>query len=311
VIDRRTSLLLTLPPLFWAGNAVFARLLVGEVPPLALSLLRWVIALAMLLPFAWSALREHADALLAEWKAIALLGVLGIGGYNTFQYLAVQTSTALNVTLIASSTPVFILAVGALFFSERTRGAQWLGAGLSVLGVLVVLTRGDPANLLHLAFVPGDLIMLAANLTWTLYTWLLRKHRPDLPFAPLLAMQMMIGLLAIAPLAAAESLLGTASIHWSATVVVVLIYIALLPSIVAYYCWDQGIKRVGAVIPVYFANLTPLFAAALSTLLLGEAPRLYHAVALAMIVGGIHLAMRSATKSAAAVRAAAAPRTDL
>jgi len=310
VIDRRTSLLLTLPPLFWAGNAVFARLLVGEVPPLALSLLRWVIALAMLLPFAWSALREHADALLAEWKAIALLGVLGIGGYNTFQYLAVQTSTALNVTLIASSTPVFILAVGALFFSERTRAAQWLGAGLSVLGVLVVLTRGDPANLLRLAFVPGDLMMLAANLTWTLYTWLLRKHRPDLPFAPLLVMQMMFGLLAIAPLAAAESLLGAAPIHWSATVVVVLLYIALLPSIVAYYCWDQGIKRVGAVIPVYFANLTPLFAAALSTLLLGEAPHLYHAVALAMIVGGIHLAMRSATKSAAAMRAAAAPRID-
>jgi drug/metabolite transporter (DMT)-like permease len=306
LIDRRTSLLLTLPPLFWAGNAVFARLLVGEVPPLALSLLRWVIALAILLPFAWRALLEHADALRAEWKAIALLGVLGIGGYNTFQYLALQTSTALNITLIASSTPVFILAVGALLFSERTRSAQWVGAGLSVLGVLIVLTRGDPVNLLHLEFVAGDLIMLAANLTWTLYTWLLRKHRPDLPFAPLLAVQMMFGVLAIAPLATAESLLGAAPIRWSATVVLVLLYIAVLPSIVAYYCWDQGIKRVGAVIPVYFANLTPLFAAALSTLLLGEAPRVYHAVALAMIVGGIHLAARSA----AAVRRATAPRTD-
>jgi drug/metabolite transporter (DMT)-like permease len=303
VIDRRTAVLLTLPPLFWAGNAVFARMLVGVFPPLALSLARWVVALALLLPFAWRGLRDHRDALRAEWKAIALLGLLGIGGYNTFQYLAVQTSTALNVTLIASSTPVFILVVGALFFGERTRGAQWLGAGLSVIGVLVVLTRGDPANLLRLSFVAGDLIMLAANLTWTFYTWLLRKHRPDLPLAPLLALQMAFGLVAIAPLSFAEALIGTATIHWSGTAVLVLLYIALFPSIIAYTCWDHGIKRVGAVIPVYFANMTPLFAAALSTLLLGEAPHIYHAVALALIVVGIHLAARVRT-------VAEAPRVD-
>jgi len=299
VIDRRTAALLTLPPLFWAGNAVFARMLVGVFPPLALSLARWIVALAILLPFAWRGLRDHRDALRAEWKAIALLGLLGIGGYNTFQYLAVQTSTALNVTLIASSTPVFILAIGALMFGERTRSAQWLGAGLSVIGVLVVLTRGDPANLLRLSFVAGDLIMLAANLTWTFYTWLLRKHRPDLPLVPLLALQMAFGLLAIVPLSAAEALTGSATIHWSGTVVLVLLYIALFPSIIAYACWDHGIKRVGAVIPVYFANLTPLFAAALSTLLLGEAPRTYHAIALALIVVGIHLAARVRTAAAA------------
>ncbi|MGE5337292.1 MAG: DMT family transporter [Gemmatimonadota bacterium] len=292
MIDRRTAVLLTLPPLFWAGNAVFARLLVGQFPPLALSFLRWLVALAIFLPFAWRALLAHRQALAAEWKTIALLGVLGVGCYNTFQYLAVQTSTALNVTLIASSTPIFILSVGAFFFAERTRGAQWLGAGLSLLGVLIVLTRAEPANLLRLSFVPGDLIMLGANLTWTFYTWLLRKHRPDLPFAPLLAVQMMVGVIAIAPLAAAESLLGTASIQWNATTVLVLLYVALLASIVSYSCWDLGIKRVGAVIPVYFANLTPLFAAGLSTVLLGEAPHLYHAVALALIVAGIHLASR-------------------
>jgi len=308
LVDRRTAALLTLPPLFWAGNAVFARMLVGVFPPLALSLVRWVLALAILLPFAWRGLRDHREALRAEWKAIAQLGLLGIGGYNTFQYLAVQTSTALNVTLIASSTPVFILAVGALFFGERTRGAQWLGAGLSVIGVLVVLTRGDPANLLRLSFVPGDLIMLAANLTWTFYTWLLRTHRPDLPLAPLLALQMVFGLMAIAPLRVAEALLGMATIHWNGTVLLVLLYIALFPSIIAYACWDHGIKRVGAVIPVYFANLTPLFAAALSTLLLGEAPRIYHAIALALIVVGIHLAAR--VRIAVAAPPAAEPRPD-
>lgn len=291
-LDARTAALLTLPPIFWAGNAVLARLLVGEVPPLALSLLRWVVALAIFLPFAWRAVRDHRQQLQAAWKDVALVGVLGVGCYNTFQYLAVQTSTAVNVTLIAASTPVFILTTGAFFFGERARRAQWFGAALSLVGVLTVLTRGDPTNLLRLSFVAGDLIMLAANLTWTLYTWLLRKRRPQLPFAPFLAVQMVFGVLSIAPFAAAEALLGTATIHWSPTVLLVLAYMALLPSIAAYYCWDRGIARVGAVVPVYFANLTPLFAAALSTLLLGEAPRAYHGVALAFIVAGIHLAAR-------------------
>lgn len=291
-IDPRTAFLLTLPPLFWAGNAVFARLLVGQVPPLALSLARWVIALAIFLPFAGSALRTHAPALRAQWKEVALIGVLGVGCYNSFQYLAVQTSTAVNVTLIAASTPVFVLATGALFFGEPTRRAQWIGAGVSLAGVLAVLARGDPANLLALSFVAGDLIMLAANLTWTLYTWLLRKRRPELPFAPFLAAQMAFGVLAIAPFTFAESALGPATIHWSPTVVAVMLYVALLPSIVAYYAWDHGVARVGAVVPVYFANLTPVFAGILSALILGELPRTYHLAGLLLIVAGIHLAGR-------------------
>jgi drug/metabolite transporter (DMT)-like permease len=290
-LDRRTAFLLTLPPLFWAGNAVFARLLVGEMPPLVLSLLRWLLALGIFLPFAWRALAEHRVALRAAWKEIALIGLLGVGAYNTFQYLAVQTSTAVNVTLIAASTPVFVLLFGVLFFGERARLAQWLGAALSLCGVTWVLLRGDPANVTHLGFVPGDLIMIGANITWALYTWLLRKRRPQLPFAPFLAAQMLVGAAAIAPLAGVELALDHV-IVWNQRVVAVLVYMAIFPSIIAYYCWDRGVTRVGAVVPVYFANLTPLFAALLSTLLLGEAPHLYHAVGLALIIGGIHVASR-------------------
>lgn len=291
-VDARTAVVLTLPPLFWAGNAVLARLLVGQVPPLALSLARWVIALAILLPFAVGALRRHAPTLAAHWKDVALMGVLGVGCYNSFQYLAVQTSSAVNVTLIAASSPVFVLATGALIFGEATRRAQWIGAAVSALGVLTVLARGDPANLLALSFVAGDLIMLAANLTWTLYTWLLRRRRPALPFAPFLAAQMAVGVVAIAPFAVAESVLTSAAIHWSPTVVAVMLYVALLPSIVAYIVWDHGVARVGAVVPVYFANLTPVFAGILSALLLGEMPRAYHYAGLLLIGAGIHLSGR-------------------
>ena len=192
-LDPGTAALLTLPPLFWAGNAVAARLIVGDVPPVALSLARWVIAAALLLPFAWRATVQHRAALLRHWRILLAIGPLGVGAYNTLQYLALQTSTPLATSLIASSSPVFVLALGAIVFGERTRAAQWTGAALSVAGVVLVMARGDPANLAQLSFVPGDLIMLVANLTWTLYTWLLRRHRPDLPFAPLLAVQIAIG----------------------------------------------------------------------------------------------------------------------
>lgn len=293
-LDGATAALLTLPPLFWAGNAVVARMIVGEVPPVALSLARWVIALALLLPFAWRAALRHRAVLARHWRILLAIGPLGVGAYNTLQYIALQTSTPMATSLIASSSPVFILALGALVFGERTRSAQWLGAALSVGGVLLVMARGDPANLAQLAFVPGDLIMLVANLTWTLYTWLLRRHRPDLPFAPLLLVQVAIGVVAIAPFAALEASLSPARIQWSGGAAAAMLYMAVFPSLAAYWCWDLGIRRVGAVIPVYFANLTPVFAAVLSMWLLDDAPRIYHVAALALIIGGIHLASRPA-----------------
>jgi len=293
-LDPATAALLTGPPLFWAGNAVAARLLVGDVPPVALSLARWAIAIALLLPFAWRAVVVHRAAFARHWRILLAIGPLGVGAYNTLQYIALQTSTPMATSLIASSSPVFILALGHFAFGERTRPAQWLGAALSVAGVVLVMARGEPARLAQLQFVPGDLIMLVANLTWTLYTWLLRKHRPDLPFAPLLLVQMAIGIAAITPFALLEAALSPARIAWSGGVAAAMLYMAVFPSLAAYWCWDLGVRRVGAVIPVYFANLTPVFAAALSMWLLADAPQLYHVAALALIIGGIHLASRPA-----------------
>jgi drug/metabolite transporter (DMT)-like permease len=292
-LDARTAALLILPPVLWAGNAVVGRALVGLVPPLALSFLRWSLAGLILLPFVWNGVRRHAPQLRARWRDVVLMGVLGVGAYNSFQYLALQTSTPINVTLIAASTPVFALAVGALFFGERVRAAQWTGAALSIAGVLWVLARGELARLAAFTVAPGDLIMLLANFTWTVYTWLLRTRRPDVPLGPLLGVQIGVGALAIAPLAAAEAALG-ATFTWNATSLAGLAYVAVLPSIVAYYCWDRGVAHAGAVLPMYFVNLTPLFAALLSTLLLGEAPHLFHVVGLVLILAGIQLASRPA-----------------
>ena len=164
-LTPRIAFLLTLPPLLWAGNAVVGRALVGSVPPLALNAMRWWIALVLLLPLGWRVLRSTAD-ITSRWKHFALLGLLGVGSYNALQYLAVQTSTPLNVTLIAASMPVGMMLVGLVFYGERPGARQIAGALLSLLGVAMVISRGSLDTLLQVRLVPGDLLMLLAVALW-------------------------------------------------------------------------------------------------------------------------------------------------
>jgi len=271
---------------------VVARAVVGEFPPLALSFARWALAFALLLPFVWRGLPAALRAVRGQWGLMAVLSALGVGCYNSLQYLALQTSTAVNTTLIGASGPVMTLLTGAAFFATPVRGAQWLGAALSLAGVLLVIARGDAMNIARLQLDRGDLIMLVATLTWAIYTWLLRTRRPPIAAAPFLALQIALGALMILPFAVAEYLWSgqlptpTAGNLWA------LLYVALFPSLAAYFCWDRGVARAGAILPMYFVNLTPVFAGVLSYAVLGESIGLHHVLGGALILAGIHLAGR-------------------
>ena len=171
-----TAVLLVIPPLLWAGNAVTGRLVHDLISPAALNFIRWVLAFFILLPLAHGVLRTNSP-LWPHWRRYALLGLLGIGLYNALQYMALQTSTPINATLVGSSMPVWMLAVGALFFGAAVTRRQVVGALLSVCGVLLVLSRGEWAQLLAFRLVPGDLFMLLATVSWTFYSWLLVRTR--------------------------------------------------------------------------------------------------------------------------------------
>src|SRR5512139_58521 len=158
-LTAATAALLLAPPLFWAGNAVVARALVGEFPPLALSFARWALALLLILPFAMNGLREAWPRLRGQWPLLMGISALGVGGYNSLQYLALQTSTAVNATLIGASGPIMTLLVGAAFFGSRVHRPQWIGAALSMVGVLIVIARGDLMKLATLQLDRGDLMM--------------------------------------------------------------------------------------------------------------------------------------------------------
>jgi drug/metabolite transporter (DMT)-like permease len=294
-----TILLLTLPPLLWAGNAIVGRLVREAVPPMTLNLLRWTIALLVLLPLGRAALRPGNGVLLSvliNWRRYALLGLLGIGMYNSLQYLALQSSTPINVTLVASGMPVWMMLVGRLFFGVGVRRRQVVGAVLSILGVLVVLCRGDVHQLLALRLVAGDLYMILATIAWSFYSWMLLQQK-DVPalrgdWAAFLLAQVAYGLLWSALFSGVEWSLGARPIAWSGSVLAALLFVAIGPAVLAFALWGAGIHRAGPGIGAFFVNLTPLFTALLSSAFLGELPHAYHALAFALIVGGIVVSAR-------------------
>lgn len=297
-LSLSTALLLLIPPLMWAGNAVVGRIAAPWIPPVTFNLLRWIIAFLILLPLAGWVLRRGSP-LWRDWRRFAWLGLFAVAGYNMLQYLALKTSTPINVTLVAASMPVWMLVVGRLFFRAPVRRQAVLGSVLSLTGVVVVLTQGDWRQLGHLQLVPGDAWMLLAAFVWACYSWLLTRQNeaPEIrrDWAAFLLAQTTLGLGWAGLLTAGEWLWLTqvaepASgplIQWSWALAAILLFVALGPSLLAYRCWGTGVQRAGPTIAAFFSNLTPLFAALMSAAFLGEPPRLFHAVAFGLIALGI------------------------
>lgn len=298
-------LLLVLPPLLWAGNAVVGRLMQGVVPPITLNFLRWVLAFCFLVPMAGWVLRRDSG-LWPHWRRFALLGLLGVGSYNALQYLALKTSTPMNVTLVAASSPVWMLLLGRLLYGVAISRRAALGAALSLAGVAVVLSRGHLEQLLMVQLVPGDAWILLASMLWAWYSWLLARPRPGsepaaikADWAAFLLAQIVMGLFWSGLFSAGEWLFalpelpaGQSHIRWGWPTVAALVFFAVGPSLIAYRCWGAAVGRVGPAMASLFQNLTPLFAALLSAMLLGESPRGYHIAGFMLIVGGILVSSR-------------------
>lgn len=299
----RLLFLLLLPPLLWAANAVFARIAIASIGPLWLNALRWGLALLILLPLGWRVLASHASRrqLGERWVHLGILGLIGVGAYNGLQYLALRTSTPVNVTLIASSLPLWAMIVGTLFYRAHPTRRQILGAGLSLAGVLTVLSRGDLDLLLGIQLVEGDLLMVVAIAGWAVYSWMLARPpasmsgaaRPDWNWAEFLFAQCLFGVaVAFGVAGGGELVAPTISPRWSWALVATIVFIAVGPSVIAYRAWGLAVAEGGPALAAIFYNLTPLFAAVLSVLVIGEWPQAYHGAAFALIVGGIVVAAR-------------------
>jgi drug/metabolite transporter (DMT)-like permease len=270
---------------------------VGSISPISLSALRWGLAALMLLPLGWRVLRP-GSALWHNKTRFLVLGLLGVGSYNALLYLALQTSTAINVTLIGASMPIWMLLIGAIFYKVKPRLLQLVGAIVSLFGVTIVLTRGELASLLSVEAVLGDLLIMLATILWAFYSWMIsrpgRSTEQQWPWAEFLMAQVIIGFLWTMLFEGVEIATGHAFIDLNYWTVGLILFVAIGPSLVAYRCWGLGVSESGPTVAAFFSNLIPLFTALLSAAMLGDPPKLFHGLAFMLIVSGIIIsAMRS------------------
>lgn len=292
----RARLLLWLVPLLWSSNYVIARLADGRVAPHALACGRWALALALMLPWLGRGLLARPaarQALKAEWKQLLVLGFLGMYICGAWVYQAGRSTSSTNIALIYAATPMAIAALSARLLHERLGGAQWAGVALALAGLLFVISKGDPARLLQVRFVPGDAWITACAVSWTAYSVLLKHWHSGLAPGERLLAIIAGGLVVLLPASVAEALLTeTPPWSWGATGLVAVA--AVLPGVLSYsaYSWLQ--RHYGASRTALMLYLAPVYGAVLAWWVLGELPGWYHAVGAAMILPSIGLASRGA-----------------
>ena len=280
----------------WAGNHIVARAIAGHAPPASLSLVRWIVVAAVVGAFAIGPMRTDWPKIKAKIGVLAFLGVTGAAAFGTLQFVALQYTTAINMGVVGSVAPAFIVVACYLLFGDRMRPLQLAGVGVSLIGVLAIVTRLHPEALGALAFNGGDLIIIANMVLWAVYSACLRL-RPDVNSASLMLTLAVIAGVANLPFAAWEYASG-ARLQATLLTAGAILYAALFTTLLAYVCWNKGIELVGAPRASAFLHTIPVFSALLATTILGESLQPYHVVGFMLILAGVTLAARPSAKVA-------------
>ncbi len=273
---NKAWLLLTLCNLFWAGNYILGKYVVAEMTPLWITFSRWLAASLLLLGIAHFYEKPDWRGVGAAWPTLTGMGLLGIVGYNTVLYSALNYTSATNAALVSALNPGVMVVFSAFLLREKISRIQVLGIAVSFTGVLVVLTGGVLHQLLQLDFNRGDLLMLVAILMWTLYS-IIGKRLTAVPPVTATAASALIATLIMAPFAAAQGI-DAGSI--SPFTMVGILYIILFPSICSFIFWNISVREVGAGKAGIFLNLIPVFTAAISWMM-GER------ITAAQVIGGL------------------------
>jgi drug/metabolite transporter (DMT)-like permease len=279
-------LLLVLTTLFWSGNFVISRGMHATIPPFALSFWRWALALAILACFGLRHLLAERELAMRYKKFLIIQGLLGVAGFNSFIYLAMQSTTAINAALVNSCTPIIIVLISWARFKDRLSLKQALGVAISLGGVLLIISGGNLRNLLHLQFNSGDILVIIAAGLWAFYSVNLKKYPRGLhPLAYQTAIAT-VGLAALLPLYLLEITTGKTMPVTTGTIVSI-VYVAVFASVLAFIFWNRAVSSLGANIAGPFIHLMPAFSTLLAVLFLGETLTGNHLLAILLIFGGI------------------------
>jgi len=280
-------LLLPLTALFWAGNNVLGRGIVDTIPPVTFAQLRWIGAALAILPIAWPYLRRDWPAIRANWPMLAALSFLGITCFNTMAYIGLQHTEAINAVLLQSTVPLIIGLFTFVLFRDRLTFGQAAGITVSLIGVLVIISRGDITALTALRFNVGDIWVLAGLACYALYSALLRK-RPEIHWLSFLAITIIVGQAFSLPAFVWELAAGR-TMRLTPGAFAALFYVIVFASLLAYIFYNRGVELIGANRVGPFFHLVPVFGSAIAMLTLGERPQLFHGIGYALILVGIVL----------------------
>jgi drug/metabolite transporter (DMT)-like permease len=282
---------LGLANLFWAGNWVLGRALRDAFDPISLNFWRWVIAVVVLAPFALPGLAAKRGVIRRHAGLLALLAVLSVSVFQSLVYLGLKSTTAVNAVLINCSGPLFILLCAWVLEGERATLRQVVGLLISVAGIVVILSRGEPAALLLLEFHSGDAWILLAIAIWGVYSVLLKRRPPELGGVHFLFVLSAAGVLFLAPAFVLQTLHAPPRVP-TAIELAAVVYVGLAASVGAFLLWNRGVAVVGANAAGFTLYLLPTFGTLLAIAFLGETFGAFHALGIATIVAGVMLATR-------------------
>ena len=288
---RQAYMLLLLTAVMWAGNAIAARLAVGEISPLLLTFLRWIIACLTLVVIAGRQIKEEWRLMLPAWKLIVLMGAFGYTGFNALYYTAGAYTTAVNLTVIQGAMPVMVLVGSFLIYGTPIRALQILGVVVTLLGVGLATTRGDLGVITNLDLNRGDVFVFIACVFYAGYTLAIPKRPKVSGLVFFAAMAGVAGLTSV-PLAAAEMAAGKAVWPTTPLGIAVLLFVAWCPTLVAQISFLRGVELIGPARAGIFINLTPVLAAMMAVVMLGEPYGVIDAAALVLVLSGIYIAER-------------------
>lgn len=293
---RIAQILLFVTPAMFTTNMVLARATAGLIPPVALAELRWIGVVILLLPFCGRELWHSRAQLMRDWRHLAILGFLGMGICGAGVYYGAATTTATNIGLIYATSPVQIILLSRALFGEGFSLRQGAGTALALLGVLVIILRGDASALLHLSFSAGDLIIFGASVSWALYSVLLKHWPSSLSVTARLAAIALAGVIVMLPIQVWE-LATIGPPRFDLPTVAAVITLIVVPGVGAYATFSYMTKHLGASRTALMLYLAPIYTAAMAWLLLGEAFAFYHWLGAALVLPGLYFATHKPDKA--------------
>ena len=289
-------LFLILATIFWSGNFIVGKAAsIFEIPPFSLNFYRWLFAGLILLPFTFKELILKKNYIFENLSFFIILGITSITIFNSIVYYSLHYTQVISGVLMISTIPVWIIFISSILKIEKTNIFQIIGVGLSLLGVIFIITKVDLNLIKNLDFNKGDLTMVVAMFSWAIYSALLKKKTYEISQITLLQVVIITGLIFLIPIYIIEMSLGNV-IKLDKPFLLTLTYVVLFPGLASFFFWIKGIALIGANRAGAFLHLMPIFGAIMAMVIFKEKFMFYHILGAIFIISGITLSNKKVLK---------------